>query len=446
MLKIHENAKLNFDQKGNELLTLVEEAPQEKSRSVFSPDVHVEHTITDKDIISFNPGTLVDGFGDEHGFFFAFNGKKYGIFNEKYKALLKLSESISKIQSINDKISQKTIKELIFEWINKKSSREISDSLTDYVLHEAAGKVELQEIWVPVRFLHIEVPFRVGRITFSPLTKAMIDGFESKWVSGSPDNEDKIRELFAKDVRKLQGHTAAILTIEAESTHAQEMVLEETKKSLLMLKLFSAAAFHPKLTSTYDIWGSEKIDRAKLLFITDGKLTSLSDQILDKQQPTENMDRECIKMHMDAGLNVLSDLLANNNKTSFQKNALDALFIYARCTTTKDPADKLLYVLVALESIFLRNNTEPIQQNLAERMAFLIEKNIQDRRKVITDVRCAYSIRSSFVHHGASIEDHEALEKFMWHAWRAITVIITATKTVKTKDELLDHLDELKLA
>ncbi|QOX80701.1 hypothetical protein FY034_11325 [Trichlorobacter lovleyi] len=128
------------------------------------------------------------------------------------------------------------------------------------------------------------------------------------------------------------------------------------------------------------------------------------------------------------------------------KNALDAFFIFARCATSKDPADKLVYILVALESLFLRNNTEPIQQNLAERMAFLIENNIESRRKVIRDVRNAYSIRSSFVHHGASIDDFDALEKFMWHAWRAITVIISATKSIKTKEELLDHLDERKLA
>src|SRR5690242_9805756 len=98
---------------------------------------------------------------------------------------------------------------------------------------------------------------------------------------------------------------------------------------------------------------------------------------------------------MDAGLKEASNLLTNQNLNPFEKKVLDALFIYARCTTTKDIADKLVYILVALESIFLRNNTEPIQQNLAERIAFFIEKTIEGRRDVIKTVRMTYSIRSA---------------------------------------------------
>ncbi len=445
MLDIHDNAKRNFDDKGNELLTFVEEAPPEQSGPRFSPDLYVKHHFTAKDIISFRPVRLVDGFGEEHGFFFVQDRKKYGVFGKNYKSLLKLVESIARIPSVNGKISKVTIKELLFEWIHKKSNRLITKTLSEYVVDEAQKKIVSQEVWVPIKFLHAQGAFTVGRITFKPITKAILDELERQLAADSPDNKEKKLELFERDIRELQGNTAATLCIEADRTRAEEMALEETKKSLLILKLFSAAAIHPKLISIYDIWGSENIDRAKLLFLEDGKLACLNDQLLDTIQ-AETMDHKCIKMHMEAGLSIVSDLLVNSSKNAFQKAALDALFIYARCASAKDPADKLLYILVALENMFLRNNTEPIQQNLAERMAFLIEKDIQGRRNVIKDVRNAYAIRSSFVHHGASIEDYEALARFMWHAWRAITVIISSTKSVKTKDELLDHLDELKLS
>jgi hypothetical protein len=446
MLDIHQKAKLNFDNKGSELLFLIEEARPIQTLSTFSPDVHIKHHISDKDIISISSEVLVDGVGEEHGFFFTDNGKKYGIFGEKYKKLLKLTESISKTNNINNKISQKTIKEIIFEWVIGKSKRTINEDLVDYLIKEAKGKIVKQEVWIPIRYLHIESSLKVGRIDFKTITREMINGLETQWLTGSPDNEEEIKQFFEKDIRKIQGHAAATLTIEADRTRAEEIALEETKVSLLALKLFQPAAFHPKITSYYNIWGSESIAHAKFIFIEDNKLTSLNDQLLDKQYPLEMLDNARIKMHMDAGLSVLSELILNDKKNSFQQDVLDALFIYARCTMAKDPADKLVYVLVALESLFLRNNTESIQQNLAERMAFLIEKEVQERREVIKSVKKAYSIRSSFVHHGASIDDFESLEKFMLYAWCAILKIISATKSVKTKDELLDHLDELKLA
>ncbi|QOX79500.1 hypothetical protein FY034_11310 [Trichlorobacter lovleyi] len=163
-MQIHEDAKSSFDNKGNDLLTKVEEAPPEQPRSTFSSDVHIKHHFTDKDMISIHPGTLVDGFGEEHGFFFFHEGKKYGIFDDKYKELLKLAESITRIPTIRQRISQKTIKDLIYEWINKKSNRLITDELTEYILREASNKVAFQEVWLPIRFLQIEVPFTVGRV------------------------------------------------------------------------------------------------------------------------------------------------------------------------------------------------------------------------------------------------------------------------------------------
>ena len=174
--------------------------------------------------------------------------------------------------------------------------------------------------------------------------------------------------------------------------------------------VYYTSSFHPKIVSKFEIWGSESIDGANLLFINDGKLSGFTTEMLTNDQLHLQLDEAAIDFHLKFGLEILSDLLIKDNKSQFEKVSLEAFFIYSRCTTVKDPADKLVYILVALESLFLKNNTEPIQQNLAERIAFLIEKTVEGRMKIIKEVKNAYEIRSSFVHHGASIEDYEALE------------------------------------
>ena len=448
MIEVHKDAKANFDAKGESLISLIEELPQKGQReNKVSSEFHVKQHLTNEDIIEFHPSAIANGYGDEIGFYFFHERKQYGIINENYKTILKLVESISKQRDFSAKVSQETIKKVIFDWIKRRCMGVMNQDLTSFIIEQASAKISIKEVWLPIKFLQIEETFVVGRICFKTISKKMVEDLQAQCIKDLPEKEDSFREMFERHIRKFQGYAAATLLIEAEPNRANEICLEETRKALLLLRIFHPASFHPKVTTSYNIWGSELSDRAIVLLLEEGKFHSLNDRRLGKSSGIERIDKETVKVAMEAGLKILSDLLAvSKTLTPFQKTFLDAIFIYARSATAKDPADKLVYILVALESLFLRNNTEPIQQNLAERMAFLIEGTIESRRKLIKDVRDVYSIRSSFVHHGATIDDFETLGRFMWHAWRAITSMIPATITISTKDEFLDQLDNRKLA
>jgi hypothetical protein len=150
-----------------------------------------------------------------------------------------------------------------------------------------------------------------------------------------------------------------------------------------------------------------------------------------------------------AGLSILDNLLRLRSKRNpFQDKLLAALILYSRSAISKDIADKLVYILVALESIFLRNSFEPIQQNLGERIAFLIGDSIEKRKRIIKVTRETYSLRSGFVHHGRSINDDdlETMREFMQYAWHAIVSLIHQSNSVSTVDALRDMLDDRKLS
>lgn len=70
-------------------------------------------------------------------------------------------------------------------------------------------------------------------------------------------------------------------------------------------------------------------------------------------------------------------------------------------------------MLSALESILLKNENEPIQQNLAERIAFFISNNIDGRKKIIRNIKDVYGIRSKYLHHGYSSYELESISEFM---------------------------------
>jgi hypothetical protein len=68
------------------------------------------------------------------------------------------------------------------------------------------------------------------------------------------------------------------------------------------------------------------------------------------------MARRKLTMHWDTELGTLSSLLTADTLTDFQKTLLEALLLYSKSSLAKQVSDKLLYILVALESVFLKDS------------------------------------------------------------------------------------------
>ena len=133
-------------------------------------------------------------------------------------------------------------------------------------------------------------------------------------------------------------------------------------------------------------------------------------------------------------------------RTEFQGKLLDALLLYSRSTREKDRAGRLVYMLVAIESILVRDANEPIQQNVGERMAFVVAQGLEARRTTIRHLKDAYNLRSKFVHHGETIAEVETVRAFMLDAWRLFIALVKTSHRFKTKAQLIDYLEAMKLS
>ena len=112
----------------------------------------------------------------------------------------------------------------------------------------------------------------------------------------------------------------------------------------------------------------------------------------------------------------------------------------------RELSDKLVYILVALESLLLKNENEPIQQNIAERMAFVVGQTVDERKSVVKLVKEIYGLRSRFIHHGNTIDDIETLGKFMLHAFVFFINISLNINNFNTKELFIESLEEMKLS
>lgn len=104
-----------------------------------------------------------------------------------------------------------------------------------------------------------------------------------------------------------------------------------------------------------------------------------------------------------------------------------------------------MYILVALESLLLKNDSEPIQQNIADRISFAIGKSADERREIVKNIKDIYNIRSKFIHHGTtSFQNRALIQKFMNYAWLTFLFLVQQSHSFETKDKCIFALDHIK--
>jgi hypothetical protein len=104
--------------------------------------------------------------------------------------------------------------------------------------------------------------------------------------------------------------------------------------------------------------------------------------------------------------------------------------------------------LVTLESLLLKGSSEPIQQNVGERMAFALSPNRLVRMKIVSNFKQVYDLRSKFLHHGNDVESvHvDALQEFMLNVWNCLRLVIHSHNKFQTREQLIEAIDNVKFA
>ena len=143
----------------------------------------------------------------------------------------------------------------------------------------------------------------------------------------------------------------------------------------------------------------------------------------------------------------ISHLFNVNSLNAFEKVFLNSVMLYSKAAFTSAPVEKLIYILAALESILLKNESEPIQQNLSERLAFFIAEELADRKHIIKTVKSIYAIRSKYLHHGHYTHSElGTMSDFMLLVFNFFMKLTANLEKFKTKDEFICEIDDYKLA
>jgi hypothetical protein len=133
-------------------------------------------------------------------------------------------------------------------------------------------------------------------------------------------------------------------------------------------------------------------------------------------------------------------------RNEFQEILLSALIHYSRSVLKPDTAERLLFIVTGLESLFIKDANESIVQNLRERMAALGGPSKADRLKICETIRKIYELRSGFVHRAEPVSNMAQIEEFLVEAWTAFSFVLNNYNKWCTKADFLRMIDEHKFS
>ena len=446
MLSIHPEAARNIEEKASKLLKKVRRGTlTQKEQDGFAADRFVSAHLTSEHIVGELVPSLSDQYGRTVAKFFKSGNQTWGLVNDDYEDLKSIVALLSKNAQVRKLLSEKFVEEEIFLWCRGRIRDGEQRTLTEYMEARARESVEQRSAWVPVALLDVEREFQVGNAVVRPVTSQMFDQMYAETVAQNRITEADARLLFDKLRKPMQGGAAVVIDVAAESRRAFELAVEAAETVIALLRAFSPAAFDPELTCACSPLGTEYQPIAKVLFIKGGEFAGYTNAPPGRSLGRWRLDNEWITEIKSNGLDDVARLVQLEKPSQFEQAVIDSHLLYSRSTMKSDLSDRLVYVLTSLESLFLKDGSEPIQQNLGERLAIGTAQSADDRLEVIRNTKAVYRLRSNYLHHGATHSDSQELKPFLLTACTGLELARKNAGRFKTVSEFCQALDRHKL-
>jgi hypothetical protein len=333
----------------------------------------------------------------------------------------------------------------VFNWLRATLELERNDSLSNYIAGRCSVVIEDHEIWIPVHQTYSAQDFALGDVEFRRLSKAMMEEWFGRFF---PEGIKDPGAAYAinRERSPMQGCIAARIRVKAERQKAREIAQIAANEAVGLLRFLSHVNWTCRIVSYCAPLGRQSSLLSVELFVKDGSIVNSNKEAIDQGPPGWNVDDA---RALSPGLLEAMQVLATDRRsTEFRRDLYDALQLYSRNSVATSVSHKMVFVIAAIESLLLKDSSEPIQKNLGERMAFIAGKTLEERKPIVANVEEFYRIRSRLIHHGreATATDIEVIDRFFFNVWWTFRHLIVSVEQYKTKAQLISALEDRKLS
>lgn len=126
-------------------------------------------------------------------------------------------------------------------------------------------------------------------------------------------------------------------------------------------------------------WGYAP-QREETVFVADssGRCSTIATALIDGPGRTI-IDDEMKAILLGAGLSEVRDIVAHEKRTDLEQALVTGMVTFGRAALTPDSRERIVWYCAGLESILLKNSSEPILHSLGERLAMFGYDTIDQR-------------------------------------------------------------------
>lgn len=369
-----------------------------------------------------------------------------GLPAEDAERLVRVADAVARSRALGGKCGPAFVQEHLIDWINRRRLREGADgSWTTEFLAALKDAVHEQIILVPLDGIAIASPFKLGPVSFDYFTESVIDSMVPPEAAqeASPENVDRFRTNLKE---RYQGHVYAHFECVGEKEHAADLAVENTDAVLEILRMFDAAAFHIDARCQFGRTGQIVPSERHVLRAGPPERLWLSHGVETKGVVRFGVSKWLLGEIQRSGFGLAAGLLEKEQRTDLEKRVLESISHFAHGVASPAPQDRIVHALVAVEALLLRDENEPIQAKLGQRLAMLTATDLISRKAAVKRLQAGYRLRSAFVHHGVKPDDVIEAHEVLLLCWTALDTVAVNTQRFNSKGALLDHIDDLLLS
>lgn len=445
MNEIHVDARNNFNNKIKGLLDIfLEKKIYINDKATFEIESHGVATLTENDILEIPVSKETNYRDQEISRFISIGENAFGFFNEHYQYFSELANKIHKLPNFQKSVHISSIKEIIFDWVRLSYQKKIEIEPIDFLLEKVKIKRKKWDVWIPIDSTYIESPLEICNVTILPLSSQIIEN----WISNTKPKNDKSSqdiELFFDQLKtEFLGKAIAHCQIEADAESANEIGLLHADIATRVLNFFNPNSLLGDSGSNSAPAGYYSVSTSNAIFVSEDTFKMHKGSM--RRYEDFYINNEKIIRIREAFLDNFNNIYLEKQRkmNNFQKNIIETFLRYMLYAFSPSTEQKLIYILSALESLLLKNKSEPIQTNVSDRLAFFISSEPAERLKIIKDFKDTYELRSSFVHHGIQITELETVERFLLYTKVFFEKAIAYSHEFENLQIFLEHLDLIK--
>lgn len=444
MFKLHPDAALALNAIASGISTARERPASAGSSSPTWGDRHVSASITDKDIIGAPRVFEHDMSGEKSGVFSYVGEQPISISGNDFLDLKKLVRRVLGISTLRGLLSLDYVENLVIDWcIELKQSKPFSDYLTERVRQDVSD----HQIWVPISDLQIQADFVFGSVRIITIGRSFLDGAEQLAAGHRREYQEEIAAYFEKLRRDFQGNAAVAISVRGEKTFAANQAQIIAEATVSLLRFFHVAGLTSKIHSSVALFGSNYTPQTCSLTITGVNQFEQLKALKHKNSRPWSLSNSELADMVRRKLDFAGDLIEDDGNSEFASRVRSSLLTYSRGMTFADISDRLVYSFSALEGLFLKDGSEPILQNVAERVAFSVAKTADERMDIVKTFRTVYAARSQYIHHRQNKDLPDgALDSFFIAAWSALATALGNIRSYRTTSEFLQVIERMKFS